>query len=268
MNEMREASGASVLSREARAHLEACPRCLRFYEERAALSRLVGELGRVAAPPDFEFRLRARMAASKSRQHRPWFRARFVPGMASIALAACFALVVAASILMRRDVTTQSAIQLTEAPAAPLPIVAEASGPDKIERPTIAALGGNSGETVAVRDRVVTLRRAGQAKFLTAGMRRLESKGRPVNSFASDFNGATVIAKKSAPSSFVDAQSTISRVSIPIRLSTEPLRVVLRDERGGVRYVSMRPVSFGAQDSVGHASVNASAARSGNEGVW
>ncbi|MGB8508804.1 MAG: hypothetical protein WCD76_10385, partial [Pyrinomonadaceae bacterium] len=78
MLEMEEASGGAGLSREARAHLRACRHCLDFYERGESLSRLVGGLEKVVAPPDFEFRLRARMAAAKKVKRQPWLSARFV----------------------------------------------------------------------------------------------------------------------------------------------------------------------------------------------
>ena len=42
-------------------HLSRCGQCQTFYEERAKLRQLVGSLGTVKAPPDFDFRLRARL---------------------------------------------------------------------------------------------------------------------------------------------------------------------------------------------------------------
>ena len=71
-------------------------------EERLALRRLVGALGTVPAPPDFDFRLRARLAAVKGANDHRLARHGFAPGHAAIALAASFALVVALAVAFKQ----------------------------------------------------------------------------------------------------------------------------------------------------------------------
>src|SRR5262249_53604861 len=48
-------------------HLNGCPNCHRYSNETMSLLGLLGAQSRVEAPPDFEFRLRARMARAQSR---------------------------------------------------------------------------------------------------------------------------------------------------------------------------------------------------------
>ena len=98
--EIEELAGVGRLSLEARAHVNACEACRQLEQERASLRRLVAGLGRVEAPADFEFRLRARMAAARAAARRNPLRP--VYGFASLAVAALF-LLVSASLYVRQE---------------------------------------------------------------------------------------------------------------------------------------------------------------------
>jgi hypothetical protein len=56
------ASGQNSYSGHVASHLSGCPDCHRYSDEAASLLRLLSAQPRVEAPPDFEFRLRARIA--------------------------------------------------------------------------------------------------------------------------------------------------------------------------------------------------------------
>src|SRR5262249_34216751 len=76
------ASGHNSYSGHVASHLSGCPDCHRYSDEAASLLRLLGAQPRVEAPPDFEFRLRARIANAQAapaidprgflRKIRPW----------------------------------------------------------------------------------------------------------------------------------------------------------------------------------------------------
>ena len=72
------------LDAEARAHLSGCPNCLAQREE-AVVSRLVGELARVEAPSDFDFRLRARLARAQKPSVTSGYWLRRIPAGAALA---------------------------------------------------------------------------------------------------------------------------------------------------------------------------------------
>src|SRR5258705_4756850 len=55
-----ESNSATVLL-----HLQQCSDCQEFHQRRTKLRQLVGSLGTVEAPADFDFRLRARLANEK-----------------------------------------------------------------------------------------------------------------------------------------------------------------------------------------------------------
>ena len=56
-----ETSSAAVVE-----HLRECAACREFNEKQTRLRQIVGSLGTVSAPPDFDFRLRARLASDAS----------------------------------------------------------------------------------------------------------------------------------------------------------------------------------------------------------
>lgn len=89
-------------SDEAQTHAVKCPACKKFYRERLALKELMQTLEPIAAPPDFERTLKARLAAGgNSRAPRRFFKPNFIPGTASIALASFFVLTVCAAVLLK-----------------------------------------------------------------------------------------------------------------------------------------------------------------------
>src|SRR5688500_12983854 len=91
-----------TMSRGARAHAEVCRDCGDELRGRESLRALVRGLAKVEAPSDFEFRLRARMAASGSTGRRiPLGGLRLVYAFAPVAAAACF-LVVSTALYLRQ----------------------------------------------------------------------------------------------------------------------------------------------------------------------
>src|SRR5262249_24596178 len=85
------------LSAPVAAHLAACAACAQFRAERTDLRELVGSLRPVSAPPDFDMRLRARIAREKDTPRQP-FIFRFVMSTAAIASAAVAVLLLAGAI--------------------------------------------------------------------------------------------------------------------------------------------------------------------------
>src|ERR1044072_1965410 len=60
--ELDEVTLGETISTGAGEHLRECAACREFNEKQTRLREIVGSLGTVSAPPDFDFRLRARLA--------------------------------------------------------------------------------------------------------------------------------------------------------------------------------------------------------------
>ncbi|MCA1635202.1 MAG: hypothetical protein LC802_16290 [Acidobacteria bacterium] len=263
--EIEEGAGVgSPQSAGLREHLGTCGPCDQFERERASLRRLVGGLEKVTAPPDFEFRLRARMAAAESARRNNPFHLRFVPGVASVALAACF-LIISASVYLRRDSSTNRpeapTSASTVAPATP-PTIATGHAPAGSDMRTGKDVKQNI--EIAATPRPIIKGRAG--KNLQMGF-----VGKAERSAAR----AATFESRPAPviniSSLAPREQTSSRTSTPavaVRTPAVPLQVVLRDERGAARLVSMRSVSFGAQDMMRQGRNVVPASYKDKEGVW
>lgn len=100
--EIEEVIIGERLSDGAHAHTEVCQPCRTFRDERQALKHLVKDLEVITAPPDFDFRLRARLAMERESSTRKFALRSFAPGAAAVALAASFALIVSAALFFKQ----------------------------------------------------------------------------------------------------------------------------------------------------------------------
>lgn len=67
-----ESDRPEALAYEASQHIASCADCSQFADERAKLKELLRSAGRVSAPPDFDFKLKARLAEVKARKNSWW----------------------------------------------------------------------------------------------------------------------------------------------------------------------------------------------------
>src|SRR5258707_609911 len=86
--EIDEAELNWTLSGQAHAHVAECASCGEFRAERTSLRELVGSLEPVAAPGDFDLRLRARLASERHNRARRPFIFRLAIGTPAITAAA------------------------------------------------------------------------------------------------------------------------------------------------------------------------------------
>lgn len=260
-HEIVEAVGGA-LSRGARAHAEACRACGAELRERESLRALVRGLGKVEAPADFEYRLRARMSAGGAGGRRGPLRGlRLVYAFAPVAAAACF-LVVSAALYLRQSATTGPA----EAPRA---AASEPSRNNNAERPD-AAPAGAAGEV---------LKQSGASPVDVASKptgfkprpaaHRPRAASRPSREVAesSPAPAGQRSATLSVKAARVITGSGVTGSGVTIALKS-PLRVFLRDEQGGGRVVPMRAVSFGSQELIARENVSRQTTAAENEGVW
>src|SRR6185369_16112836 len=101
--ELDELMIGEACSTAATEHLRDCASCREFHEQQTKLRQIVGSLGTVEAPADFDFRLRARLAQGNgSSVYWPFARR----GLAAAAMAIVFLV----GVVIVRNVMKQPAI--------------------------------------------------------------------------------------------------------------------------------------------------------------
>lgn len=265
--EIEESAADSAQSHALREHLAACRPCEQFRRERASLRLLVGGLGKVAAPADFEFRLRARMASAEGGARRAKrFRLGFVPGLASVALAACFVSVSAWIYLKRQPAPNRPdapALASTAAPSAtPESASAKDAPPAVVDETSLKRDSELAFSTPPRRDLKMRAASTIRARLEGKGAERAE---REAGSAVFDSHAATIL---NASSSRQTELASLPTTAVAVRTSAVPLQVVLRDETGAVRVVPMRSVSFGSQGLVRQGRNAEPVSHTDKEGVW
>jgi len=94
--EIEEAAPGELLSSGVKNHMLSCADCEKLFREQTKLQALVSSLGIVEAPGDFDFRLRARLAAEKHAVAGPFAPGYFSFGFRSAIVATILLLVGAA----------------------------------------------------------------------------------------------------------------------------------------------------------------------------
>jgi hypothetical protein len=263
------------LSDAATAHVASCASCRVFGEERLALRRLIGGLEKVSAPADFDFRMRARIAAEPSTDaaRAGWFN--FLPAAAfSWPLAACFALAISAALYfqqqrqfqqqpganaMTHEQASNAVVSQTPTPQSPMAEATPQSAPAKI-----IETGRGVGAPAVSKNALVAQRRA--LPMRVAGSTRIDAPriraGVEESSSAGLYGSSVRYVANGTPAG--------ERSLIPVQVSAQerPLKVLLRDTGGGARTISVESVSFGSRDVMGRPATISKASLSTNQGVW
>jgi hypothetical protein len=271
--EIEGAADGGAPGPSAAAHAEACAACGAELRARESLRGLVRGLGRVEAPPDFDFRLRARMAASKPGGGRGLF-ARFAPagGLAWAAVAVCVLSVTAAVYFRQAQPSKGSAPNGGEVARVPettaRPAASDASRFEESKTQTVNDGAGvaSAGTVPAAAQRGANVKRAAyQPRERESIARDSRNDSTQVGSLVEALRYAKV--KLPLTNAGAAAASGVPAQEVQLGTSAGTLRVVLRDERGAL--VPMRSVSFGSQEPL---SRQQAAGRSldtkGEEGVW
>ena len=207
-------------SAAATGHLRECAECREFNEQQTKLRQIVGSLGTVEAPADFDFRLRARLANdASSRPAIYWAFAR--RGLAVAAMLIVFAIgaVVVRNVLKQpatvENVAQRSQVQQPVQSADQAPAIVK---DDKKPEPVVAGVPP------------VTIRKISPAQA--------DYKRRPLSSFAMSSTRASVL-NATGPAGVSAA--------FPIDTSAQSITVSLEDGRGNAKTISVPTVSFGSQ---------------------
>jgi hypothetical protein len=265
------------LSDAATAHVAACASCRVFGEERLALRRLVGGLEKVSAPADFDFRLRARLAAGRSEGAARATRFNFSPATLSWPLAGCLALVVSASLYFQSQRSEPPATpavteQARAASTMPSPLTPVA----EVASQNAAASGSETGRAVPLNDETRHSVDAAAPKNSLAQRRRVvparfagreDIVNEPVRGEESTSTGLLGSTPRFAAGGAARGESAL----IPVQLDAPEgqLKVLLRDTSGTARTISVDSVSFGSRDVMGRPGATYTrASLTSNQGVW
>jgi hypothetical protein len=262
------AARADDLTARGAAHLNVCGACRQFQTERRRLRALVGELEPVAAPPDFEFRLRARIAARESKPAARFAWPDFAPRALGLAFAACLILAVVAT-LRRHNQTSLPA----GAPVAAQRTVGRQAAPAQVEQrnseaTSTARINSDDDPILVPIEKTQTRgQRHTQAIEHVGSSRSVPRDALGANERTESENFGVGSAPLATSAVVDNAPATLATISLPVN-SSAPLRVTLRDLQGTARTISVDPVSFGARDLLGtHARVVRASAND-SQGVW
>jgi hypothetical protein len=254
--EIEEAADGRPVSKGGRSHASACRACGDELRGRERLRALVGGLGKVEAPADFEFRLRARMASAKNdRGHGRFSGARWLYGFAPVAVAACF-LIVSATLFFRQATRTTP----TDVPGAAAP--APSAAPDRAA--SVNRQNHSARPAVEVKE-------AARVDAEVAAPPKVNKPVHRANARAVQTRQVSARGERRAglePGTLEVGVTSAQVIHLPLKTSTEPLRVILRDERGAEHVVMMRSVSFGSQDFLSRGEVTKPAVAAEVGGVW
>lgn len=270
--EIEELETSEGLSDEARAHLSVCALCRAFHDERQSLKRLIGGLGTVNAPPDFDFRLRARISAAKSSGNRHSSWRSFLASAPAIGLAASFALLVTGVIFYNqtKSKTSTNETAVTSSPKSPERTSAQASvnpvpavgapvnaPPDseiikKDEAVSVAVAAKNPRSRVNVSNKTMARREASPPSANDSLIISNDTAVRSAQQIVP--NGATPFNAGMNPI-----------VELPVRSASQPMRIFVDDKSGAKRTLTLEPVIFGSQDLMGR---NITSRTATSQGIW
>ena len=228
--EIDEADRPEGLTSAAEKHLHGCNACRGFAAERTSLRQLLGDLGTVTAPSDFDFRLKARLAREKSADRNSTSFASLLSGRRLVTTAVLI-FAVAAGVFSIRYVLPMfhrqdSTVVVNVAPGiAPHPPGVTYAAPAPSVDPTAKESITNPTKHSAPIER-------NNAIASTTTNRKPRAASRDIG-----LSAAAVVESNQDP----------LRGVVLVPLDDQALRISLDDGRGAQRMVSLPIVSFGSQ---------------------
>ncbi|MDT7602336.1 MAG: hypothetical protein QOF61_333 [Acidobacteriota bacterium] len=242
-NEIEESERTMRLGAEASAHVAACGSCREFRAGHESLRRLVGGLERVDAPPDFEFRLRARIARAEGTRDAGFVRRSFVPGAAWLAVAGCAVLALGMFVQFRQARVQAPPSQTESATANTM------AGMTSPQTPQTAATATSADETtnpVVEQSNSVSNDSRSTSRSQNPPRRgRFVLPNEAVHQLAASQLEETPLGVNN-----LSVQPQKIYVGSPIALPVtpdRPLEALFKDAQGASRIVSVAPVTFGAR---------------------
>ena len=209
-------------STSAAEHLKECSDCREFNRTQTKLRRMVGSLGTVEAPPDFDFRLRARLASdTTSNVFHYW------PLVQRGLAIAAVVIVIAFGVIVVRNVVNQPKEVVAEKPSTP------PEAPRQVESPQPPSPTSGTEQMAHVPT-------SGPDK--KKGERLPQAAPKPKQLTAVDFSKERAEAIPGSEAANYEASTVF-----PIDASVEPLRLSLDDGRGNAKTISVPTIRFGSQ---------------------
>ncbi len=235
--ELEELSLNDEFSVAAAGHLRGCADCREFQRQQLKLRQIVGSLDTVNAPADFDFRLRARLAADSERSGvRFWSFA--VRGLATVAVLIVFGVGAAVVWQSSRHETTAGHTAQQGSPQEPQQGQAQQGQPQQGQptrqvEPSGHGEQANAGLRNDTQDMVFSISRQ------NTGRPVVNRTGQRITSVDRSSVGANV---------YPIAQPTLDTAPVfEIEASLQSVKVSLDDGRGNARTISFPTVTFGSQ---------------------
>jgi len=206
-------------------HLSECSECRDFHEKQTKLRQLVGRLGTISAPPDFDFRLRSKLASGKANGSD---HLRLLVQRAA-AVAAAVVMIVGGVFLARELQNRKIPIQTAEDNRPPSRTVPAAA--------VVASV--NAGAEQNSKAIEATARVDGNSGKERVSKRNISTPQRNIRTLESE-------APASSRAPVIRLPQTLDQV-FPIDASQQSLKVSLFDGRGNPRTISLPTVTFGSQ---------------------
>ena len=230
------------LGSEISTHLAGCPECSDFHLKGTRLRQLVGSLGTVPAPADFDFRLRARLANEDTGSifHFWSLHRRTVAAALAVALLVGVSFVVFQMTRSRgTSVNVTSGTNPSKSIAAPQ-VTPQIIREEDQKPTTIESVVANGPQARSV----------------------IQKKGLPSDSRTRRAMAVAELSSDRAPLVRDSKSEASSEAVFPVDASQRSLRMSLFDSRGNPKTISLPSVSFGSQRVV---PTNTSYAQ---KGVW
>lgn len=246
--EIEEADYSQRLSTSVVEHLAGCPECRSFHDERTRLRQLVASLETVAAPPDFDLRVRSRLSNEKAGAHAGFFFSNLAFGFPSVALATLVLIIGGFFALRAWDTPTDKATALqTETHDVNSPVA------PKVEESPLAGQSDLPRSGLTLPDSKSTADRTKVGGNETLPRVQPVARKRSLNSTIASVRSKRVATKEfsSTPAPVVKQEEAVASLeTFPIFLietSSQPLKLSL-DYSGGVsRTISVPALSFGSE---------------------
>lgn len=253
--EIEEANYGEALTASTMEHLAGCGNCHRFYDERRKLRQLVASLEPVAAPADFDMRVRSRLAISQNGARAGSVFSNFTLGWPTLALAG-LVLVIGVTFafkVLNLPANNNVAVQDESKSVVQSP---KQEAPVSVGNEVVT----NAGPRAVEREPGGSIQRPKQPK-----------KRSQLSSVASLRNGrrlATQEFSSSATPVVRKEEAIASNESSPvfqIEASPQPLRLSLDYSSGVSRTISVPSLSFGSERVL---TGNGSLVKSSSKGSW